>query len=596
MYVDGKMFALQKKLVGCVFMLVASAFASSVSCKEEKAQLKFITLEQEASKTGHVLTGDFLIKKVHDSEWKIFYGFEDNNHCNRVFVGDKLAALKGRVVESINVWLAPLRDKQGIIELTSITLQEKETQSLLPYDQADNTELAGEELRYKATINSNDAHLSIVFLCEEGRSFARVGDSKPEIHMFQSLGNYEATTIHHEMGHAFGLGDTYVDNSIISNSLKRFNKSTGGDKNTVGMQPLAVMNMHRDYGVGLSSDGKLQLTLDDIAGIKWLYHYYVEKNVVGCDCPYDYVYEEETGGCRPQYPLIFAAKQGFDLDYKHFQEHLPNMNATDGFIAAMRQQDNLGNTILHYYAANLAHRGHLYPFLYNEALHNDKSILNIENKLGKTAVSIYASDNPVNLLYSSAGLDEAKRKHQEEVSKVCEPLAFRMAALDANVDRVKKSLASGNVDVNKQDHNGSTVLHGLAYNFTFERSDKYVPIFALLLKHKNIDLRIKDYYGISAFAILSESRDEEKLTECLQSLVPSYAVNAALDYLNSIYYFPDYFNVTTPSPEESDPNTGQNSPPPEDMHDGDTVGLPEDPLYTKAWCKVVENFYNTRDR
>lgn len=415
------MFTLHKELVGCLSALVAAAFASTVACKKKTLQPKFVTIAQEASKTGDMLTDNFLIKKVHDSGWKIFYGFEDNNHCNGVFVDDKLAALKGRVTESINVWLAPLRDKQGIIELANITLEEKETQSLLPSDGTDNTGLMGGEIRYKATIDSNDAHLSIVFLCEIGRSFAIVRHSKSEIHIFQYAHNYyKATTIHHEMGHAFGLGDTYVDNSAIRDSLRRFNRSTGGDWGTVGMQPLAVMNMSYP-GVGISSDGRLQLTPDDIAGIKWLYRYYIEKNVDICDCPYEYVYEEEIGGCRPQYPLIFAAKQGINLWYGAFQGHLPHMDGMDAFTTAIREQDNFGNTILHYYAANLAHRERLYPRLYKETLRNDKSALQIKNKLGKTAAEVYASDDPVSLLHSPAALAVAKRKHQEEAAKVCEP-------------------------------------------------------------------------------------------------------------------------------------------------------------------------------
>ena len=205
----------------CVFVLAITAMVIGVSCKPaEPAQPKFVSLPQETAGNFH---GNVLTKRMNESNWKIFYGFSDNNHCDNKFTGDHLAKLNSKILESIGVWLSPLSDKEGVIALENITLKKRATIPASGVKKTFDTE--GEE-----------PHLSIVFYCTVGRSFARVGGDNLEIHMFQkeelgedtaatTLLKYSSATIHHEIGHAFGLGDTYVDRTKDSCWGKRLNRS-----------------------------------------------------------------------------------------------------------------------------------------------------------------------------------------------------------------------------------------------------------------------------------------------------------------------------------------------------------------------------------
>ena len=571
------MFIFQEKSAGYMTMLIV-LFLAGVACKEEQAEPKFVALAQQVSKTGVVFTGKFLISRVQDKEWKLFYGFADNNYCNGAF-REEIESIKSTVLESIGVWLAPLRDKGDIIALSHIILQEKDTQSLYSPEQK-------EALR-----------LLILFYCEEGRSFARIRRDSPQIHMKQRNGQYQSYTLHHEMGHVFGLGDTYVEHQKADRT-RRFNQSTGGHSRTVGKQPLAVMNS--SFRTAVNAEGKLQLTPDDVAGIKWLYRYYVEKSIDICDCPYEYVYEKETGGCRPQHPFIIAAKQGIYLSYNYFAEN--SLTEDDGveelYTAVMRRQDEHGNTILHYYAANLAHREQLYADVHAMISLKDTDILNIKNKLGKTAADIYAVENPASLLYSPVSLAAAKRGHQQEAAKVCEPIALRLAVLDGDTGRVESLLASSYIDVNKQHDNdgGDTVLQtAVAY---LAQGREYVDIVALLLAHKDIDLLVKNIWEETAFTRLRVYFTESRLKECMQSFISSADFNAGLAYFNRIGPLP-------PLPEEADmpppPPSDAVYPPSQDLPNADpntdpaTVGRPPPPIIVSTdWCDTVKLFYHTR--
>ena len=161
--------------------------------------------------------------------------------------------------------------------------------------------------------------LSIIFYCRQGRSFARVYGFFPiEIHMHQEDNVYagitdqkkfDLTTLHHEVGHAFGLGDTYIErDDRKAEVISHYNISDGGSDYTIGKQPLSVMNASRQIGFNYMTE-ELQLGADDIAGINWLYDYRMFRDIALSDCPADYLYEHSTKGCRPRYPLIFAVKQ-----------------------------------------------------------------------------------------------------------------------------------------------------------------------------------------------------------------------------------------------------------------------------------------------
>lgn len=206
----------------------------------------------------------------------------------------------------------------------------------------------------------------------------------PQIHMYQAhrlvstrrgvtnQKRYYLSTLHHEMGHVFGLGDTYIEQG--NDTYWHHNESEGGNSKTVGRQPLSVMNS--SYLLALNEDLQLQLGEDDIAGIKWLYKYFITKNIDVDDCPADYLFENSTKGCRPRYPLIFAIKQN---DWDTAKVILDNRH--DDPTTNINQQDELGNSALHY-AAN-AHSLHG-NFLYNRLIEYGAN-QELRNKRGKIA-------------------------------------------------------------------------------------------------------------------------------------------------------------------------------------------------------------------
>ena len=135
----------------------------------------------------------------------------------------------------------------------------------------------------------------------------------------------------HELGHAFGLGDTYVRGRL---------QSTGGLAHTMGKQPAAVMaggNFRRFIALpfGLGNDDK--------NGIIWLYKYLHEDYDAG-DCFFpDYIRVERDGICRHNYPLIFEAKHGA---FETVQQILIDDPALE-----LNARDSQGMTALHHAVA-----------------------------------------------------------------------------------------------------------------------------------------------------------------------------------------------------------------------------------------------------
>ena len=108
----------------------------------------------------------------------------------------------------------------------------------------------------------------------------------------------------HELGHAFGMYDTYTRGVMVS---------TGGLAGTEGQQPSSIMAAMP----GLPRPRPFPyLKEDDKNGIIWLYKYYHEGQPAG-DCFFpDHVPVENVLGltglrsCEPRYPLIFEVKHG----------------------------------------------------------------------------------------------------------------------------------------------------------------------------------------------------------------------------------------------------------------------------------------------
>ena len=106
----------------------------------------------------------------------------------------------------------------------------------------------------------------------------------------------------HELGHSFGLLDTYQRDWIGAEGEL---VSRGGLNRTIGHQPASVMS-----GINTPPPLPTRISQDDANGIVWLYKFYHE-NLPLEDCIFpDYELEASPVGCRPKSPLIFEIKHG----------------------------------------------------------------------------------------------------------------------------------------------------------------------------------------------------------------------------------------------------------------------------------------------
>lgn len=219
------------------------------------------------------------------------------------------------MTEALQIWLQPLRDyaKRPIIV---------------------------DDFRYHLRGDRGVDDLGDLFIdfnCKGGRTVALVGTTPPGIWMHEGI---EITpgfmrTLVHEIGHTFGLDDTYVREDELE-------LEQGGVNQTTGAQPASIM-----AGLAWSRDGGL-LTEDDKNGIVWLYKVaYEGLGLRDCFFP-DYEKEprqtQRGAGCRPKHPLIFALK--------YDNEHSAVSILRDDENLDVKAQDTDGMTALHYAALN----------------------------------------------------------------------------------------------------------------------------------------------------------------------------------------------------------------------------------------------------
>ena len=227
-----------------------------------------------------------LLKRIDKPQWKIGYNFTVD--CPAAFRQQE-EQIKGAIVKALQSWLQPLRKRYPNRQFTD---------DFLFLRQPDFVECQED----KPSLNQLD--IRITFDCKgKGRSFAvRSLGSAPDlcIKMAKPVGVHRDLVypLVHELGHAFGLEDIYVEG---------LRQSTGGLAFTRGKQPASVMAsvnhhlfIHSPFGLGE----------DDKNGIIYLYKYLHEDHPAD-DCFFpDYVRVEWDGRCCPKYPLIFEAKYG----------------------------------------------------------------------------------------------------------------------------------------------------------------------------------------------------------------------------------------------------------------------------------------------
>ena len=228
---------------------------------------------------------------------------------------------------------------------------------------------------------------------------------------------YRKFTLLHEFGHTMGLSDTYGGDMTIGDDDEPI--STGGNRVTRGSQPLSVMSASIFYKV-MGFPNNVELTLDDREGIKWLYAYHYKRQSL-TSCPKGYKFEERdvsyttkettvcicpaeedcshcsekvkeikgeiniVHGCVPLHPIIFSVKQGNLPVIKDILTNDPEID--------IDQQDELGNTALHYSVLYEKRHGHggICSYLLNRGAN-----CRVENDKKQTPYDLYSTSNCLN--------------------------------------------------------------------------------------------------------------------------------------------------------------------------------------------------------
>ena len=313
---------------------------SITSCivRNKATQAKFVT----PVKREHLQHLDLLIERIDKAVWVI--GYRYGADCKPEERRNDIE-LKKAMTTALQAWLHPL-------------------QKLKPAPQTPN------DFRYVLQPDFNGDHLAnfkelqamdtrITFECRLSFSSALLSaGTPPDIYMRRGtkVSLPFLSTLIHELGHAFGLGDAYV----LPNVEGRM--STGGLEQTVGKQPSSIM-----ASISNAAKQPPYLGEDDRRGILWLYKFFHTGLAIENCFFADYVLEKEPRGCRPKYPLIFEVKhaQPSTLALKLLDED-PTID--------INTQDDGGFTALHYAVIRedeelvkglLAHKN-IKPFLLNK--------------------------------------------------------------------------------------------------------------------------------------------------------------------------------------------------------------------------------------
>ena len=294
-----------------VKLTLLAMLCSSCIIKKPTTRDKFIT--------GAHLGGFFaevLIKKIAAPHWTIGYRFA--TICPEHF-RKKLPRLQTIISDVLRAWLQPLQKLHAgtlVDEFRYVQLQDY---------------MGGKDDDNAAELAAID--LPITFRCEHGNSYYVRWGGKISVHIRRgtSISSKYIFAIVHELGHAFGLADTYAQERM---------ENRGGWRSMAGTQPMSVMAGHGRHNV--IKDPPVYLAEDDIRAMQWLYkHIYQGLPVDDCFFP-DYVLEPEPGGCRPKYPLIFAVKHPGALQIS------PLMILDDDPKLDINTRDDGGYTALHY--------------------------------------------------------------------------------------------------------------------------------------------------------------------------------------------------------------------------------------------------------
>ena len=337
-------------LAGCLLFSIA------------RAAQGFSSMEHVFKRRHH-----FMIHVVHKDHWLIGYAYGDD--CDPEDQ-ENAAELQKAITTALQLWLQPLRDMNTVQPIVN-------------------------DFHYQLNADKHKEDLKIVVHCVNGQSNALVFDKgliltpRVEMRVGSTINERFKRTLLHEIGHTFGLADTFVGR------LGKPDVSTGGLRTTVGTQPASLMS-HLNFQVDpLGGIGK-----DDENGIIWLYkHIHEDLPLEDCFFP-NYELEKSPDGCRPKYPIIFEIKQaGAKYALQILREDIKlDINAIDGD----------GLTALHHAVLNR------YTHIVNALLARDGIDTDIKDKSGKTPLQV-ARELGFDELVQLLSPEPDKEPEQEEV-------------------------------------------------------------------------------------------------------------------------------------------------------------------------------------
>ncbi|MCG9130741.1 ankyrin repeat domain-containing protein [Candidatus Poribacteria bacterium] len=343
---------------------ISLMIAASVCISAPTAAFK--PIDRQIPDFNTILDVNILMHRVHDAHWKINYGFsEECNHEYHANPSSELVELEKAMELALQTWLQPLREietKRPIVDSFSFKRTQLETWEELTTEGVDLVDIQFD--------CSPVGSFSYASLKKDRRAAVVIRLGRVRIIQHTTL----MWELVHEMGHAFGLADTY-------------DRVRGG---TLGMQPVSLMACSLDYLDGVRAPTRLNrdtiaafsrkcLTEDDTKGILWLYRVFYENQSI-TDCSFsDYTFEEDTGGFRPKAPLFFGIKHGAQSYLSQIIEDNPNMD--------INVRDESDRTILDYAVINE------YPDVLRKLLSRPDLKVNAQNSAGQTALHLAASND-----------------------------------------------------------------------------------------------------------------------------------------------------------------------------------------------------------
>ena len=320
---------------------------SSCILRPQTANKKFITLQHDLRQR----LNDSLMNKVHAPHWTIHYSFD---RCPPVDAATQVKFTQ-IVTKFLQSWLQPLREHTArpIVD----------------------------DFRYKLDADWSGADFGVTHICvlEEAPKafFGPLGIINPAVgHELTWRG---MSSMLHELGHLFGLADTYEGARRGPDGA-----DTGGMNLTRGSQPASFMagailtlagdDVLNDQNELVPLPGLVPLPKDDKNGIIWLYKFaYEGLKMENCFFP-NYELVETPFGCEPKHILIFELKQD--------NEKLALFVLSDDENLDVNAQDADGMSALHHAVLSqfekviteLLARPNIKPFL--------------RDKQGRTAISL----------------------------------------------------------------------------------------------------------------------------------------------------------------------------------------------------------------